>query len=93
MKIITDDGQEFAIETVKITEIGMSDILFVRSKRVLCKAEVANIKQGCRQIFGADVRCLVLDGDLDIEILRQKAKTIGYYGSATLTPGADKEQP
>jgi hypothetical protein len=72
MKIITDDGNEYGIEHVKITDIGMDDVVIVRIKGRLGLSEINNAKETIERVFGADVPCLVLDDNADIEIAKKE---------------------
>lgn len=73
MKIITDDGQEFTVETVKSADLGPGDIVVIRSKSILSQNAFARIKSKAEEVFPG-AKTVVLDGGLDIEILRQKTK-------------------
>lgn len=72
MKIITDDGNEYDITQVKITEIGTDDVIIVRIKGSLRPDEIKNAKSTIKRVFGADVPCLVLDDNADIEIAHKE---------------------
>lgn len=73
MKIITDDGNEYDIKHVKITEIGMDDVIIVKLKGEMASLEeIADAKETIKRVFGADVPCLVLDDNADIQIAHKE---------------------
>ncbi len=73
MKIITDDGQEFTVEEFRTANINPGDIVIFRTPENVSGEQLARIKHIAKPEFPNN-QVIVLPGELDIEILRQKAK-------------------
>ncbi len=72
MKLITDDGNEYTIDHVKMADVGPGDVLILRSGEML-SADAARRIQGQLQEDFPNIRSIILNGGFDIEILRRKA--------------------
>ena len=92
MKIITDDGQEFAIETVKTTDLSPEDVIVFRSKHILSNDDSRRVGDALRCAW-PDNQTMILGEGSGIEIVSVKEveiiNPVGVYGSAHLTPEHD----
>lgn len=71
MKIITDDGQEFAVEHVKMVDVADGDVVILRTKKMMSPASAQRLREGFGALLKQGVRTAVLEEDIGVEILRQ----------------------
>ncbi len=77
MKIITDDGQEFTVEHVRMARLEPGDIVILKTEREVDEDGAARLKHMFIEASGIkDQKTVVVPKSIDIEILRQKAKPL-----------------
>ncbi len=75
MKIITDDGQGYAIETMKTADLSPEDVIVFRSEITLSDDDTQRLGNTLRSIWPEN-QTLILSGGLSVEIHHQKAKPL-----------------
>ena len=67
MKLVTDDGYTFAIEHVRVAELGPSDVVVLKVTGRLPSSAIETLHERLTPLF-PDNQILVLDDDACIEI-------------------------
>jgi len=71
MKLITDDGQEFEIEKMRVAELRPDDVVVLQVDTLLFEPHMERISESMRRIFGDSQKVLILDHDAKLSIKRQ----------------------
>ena len=76
MKLIMDDGQEYDIQHVEAAELFPDDVVIVNSEEKLSDNTIERIWEKMKSVFPGN-QLLIMDGGLDLEILRLKTNGTG----------------
>ena len=76
MKLIMDDGQEYDIQHVEAAELFPDDVVIVNSEEKLSDNTIERIWEKMKSVFPGN-QLLIMDGGLDLEILRLKTNGAG----------------
>ena len=76
MKLIMDDGQEYEIQHVEAAELFPDDVVIVNSEEKLSDNTIERIWEKMKSVFPGN-QLLIMDGGLDLEILRLKTNGAG----------------
>jgi hypothetical protein len=74
MKLVMDDGQEFAISAVREADLIDGCILVFETKNYLSQESCARFQDSVKRIFGRAVKAFVLEGGVELSILRDLKK-------------------
>ena len=79
MKLITDNGETIEIEAMRAIGLQPDDLIIMRSQDTLCEEVIQRIKNIMKKhIPNHDI--ILLDGGMDIEVLRNVPHTTGKDG-------------
>jgi len=71
MKLITDDGQEFKIEQMRVAELRPDDVVVLQVDALLSESDMKRLSGAMRRIFGDAQKVLILDNDAKLSIKRR----------------------